>query len=323
VDNVKNNKGKKYIISWNLENMPGLDDKIIVITGANSGTGFECTRIFARAGAYVIMACRSAERAGNAIEVIRSEIPQAKVEFLELDLASLESIRSFAGKIDRRLKRIDILCNNAGVVSMDKEIRRTSDGFEAHFGINHLGHFALTGLLFNKIRESESARIVTVSSRGRDESSPGIDFDDLQQTINYSNIRAYLNSKLANLLFTYELDKRVRAGNLRIKAIASTPGLTKSNLSKAGENLQPLKLPPLAGLFSLLFLQATEKGALSEVYASVGDDINGCDYIGRGGPMARFGKLRKLKLSSHATDPEAAKKLWMISEEMTGVRFLD
>jgi NAD(P)-dependent dehydrogenase (short-subunit alcohol dehydrogenase family) len=316
------NKGGKNSISWKDQNMPRLDGKIIVVTGANSGTGFECTRIFARSGAQVILACRSEERAGQAIEIIRSETPGAKVEFLELDLASLDSIRSFAEKLKGRLKKIDVLCNNAGVGSMDKEIHRTRDGFEAHFGINHLGHFALTGLLFDRIRESPAGRVVTVSSRGRNESSPGIDFDDLQQTAHYSNIRAYLNSKLANLLFTYELDRRIRAHNLRIRAVASTPGPTQSNLLKTGENLEPLKLPGLAGFIIRLFVQPAWKGALSEVYASIGEDVNGCDYIGRGGPIARFGKLRKLKPSSHATDPLAAKKLWEISEEMTGVKFL-
>jgi NAD(P)-dependent dehydrogenase (short-subunit alcohol dehydrogenase family) len=312
--NVSNGLGRARAT---LEFLPDLTGKTIVITGANSGLGYECTRVFAGAGAYVVMGCRSAQRADEAIRRIHAEIPKAEVEFLELDLASLASIRAFADQALKHLRRINILCNNAADNAFRPKISRTRDGFEAHFGINHLGHFALTGLLFDKIQASTPARIVTVTARGRHESAPGINFDDLQCTQHYSAMRAYINSKLANLLFTYELNRRLHTYGIDIKAVSCTPGPTHTNLLKR----QPLWVK----LFFRPFSQSPINGALSEIYAAVGEDIDGGDYIGRGGNtlMMRFHRLRKLKPSTHACDPEVSNRLWTISEEMTGVRFLD
>ena len=298
-----------------LDFMPDLHGKTIVIKGANSGIGYECAGFFAHAGARIVMACRNAAKANEAIKKIRAKIPEALVEFWELDLGSLVSIRAFADQVATRLERIDILCNNAGVFSSDKRIRKTQDGFELHFGINHLGHFALTGLLLNKMKASVSERIVTVSSMGRDESKPGIDFADLQCIRSYSPLRAYSNSKLANLFFSFELDRRIRTNGFGVKAIACTPGLTYSNLGRAN-------VPRLVKMLTRLPVQSTAQGALSEVHAAIGEDIDGGDYIGRGGFMARFGKIAKLNPSSMACDPEAAKRLWAASEEMTEVKFL-
>ncbi len=300
-----------------------LDGKTVVISGANSGIGFEAARIFAGAGARVVMGCRNAERAHEAVKRIRARNVKAVVGFIELDLASLASIRAFANQVSKGCERIDILCNNAGVFSFERGIYRTRDGFESHFGINHLGHFALTGLLFGKINASTPARIVTVSSMGRSESAAGIDFDDLQCARNYSSFRAYANSKLANLLFTYDLDRRLRARGFQVKAVACTPGLTKSNLAKTGADLTRSLGSWWKRLFYYWFVQSGAKGAQSEIYAAVGDDIDGGDYIGRSGFMASFGRLTKLELSTKACNPEAAKRLWEISEELTGVRFLD
>src|SRR5581483_7315643 len=190
--NITESKTYTNQVPWTLDQMPRLDGKTIVVTGANSGLGFEATRVFARAGAHVVLACRNREKTERAIENILAETPQASVEFLELDLADLTSVRSFAKDASERLSRIDVLCNNAGVMTIPyRKYSQTRDGFEMHFGINHLGHFALTGLLFEKIVASTPARIVTVSSGAH--MMGEIHFDDLQGMRN-----AYGNSKLAN-----------------------------------------------------------------------------------------------------------------------------
>jgi NAD(P)-dependent dehydrogenase (short-subunit alcohol dehydrogenase family) len=304
---------------WTLDQMPRLDGKTIVVTGANSGLGFEATRVFVRAGAHVVLACRNREKTEEAIGRILAETPKASVEFIELDLASLASVRSFAKEVSERLSRIDVLCNNAGVMTIPyKNYSRTSDGFEMHFGINHLGHFALTGLLFEKIATSTPARIVTVSSSAH--MMGEIRFDDLQGTRNYGN--AYGNSKLANLLFTYEMDRRLRARGLDVKAVACHPGFANSNLFYTGPAMAQSRLAwwmkPLVAT-----AQPAAMGALPEIYAAVGEDVQGDDYTGPSGFMGSRGLPKKVQSNARSHDIEVAKRLWTVSEELTGVHFLD
>lgn len=304
---------------WTLDQMPRLDGKTIVITGANSGLGFEATRVFAQAGAHIVLACRNREKTERAIEGILAETSQASVEFLELDLASLASIRAFAREASERLPPIDILCNNAGVMTIPyRKYSQTRDGFEMHFGINHLGHFALTGLLFEKIAASTSARIVTVSSGAH--MMGEIRFDDIQGTRNYSN--AYGNSKLANLLFTYEMDRRLRARGLDMKAVACHPGFANSNLFYTGPEMAQSRL---AWWMRLLVptAQSAAMGALPEIYAAVGEDIESGDYTGPSGFMESRGLPKKVQSNARSHNIEVARRLWNVSEELTGVHFLD
>lgn len=304
---------------WSLESLPRLDGKTMVITGANSGIGFEAARIFAGAGARIVLACRSAKKATEAMDAIRSETPRAAVEFMELDLASLASIRAFAKEASGRLERIDVLCNNAGVMTIPySKYSKTSDGFEMHLGINHLGHFALTGLLFATIAASAPARVVTVSS-GAHRMGAEIRFDDLQGVHSYRN--AYGNSKLANLLFTYELDRRLRDRGLDVKALACHPGAASTNLIETGPQMAQSK-PAWWLRLAMAPAQSAKMGALPEVYAAVGEDIQGGDFIGPSGFMESRGLPKKVQSNERSHDREVAKRLWAVSEELTGVQFL-
>jgi NAD(P)-dependent dehydrogenase (short-subunit alcohol dehydrogenase family) len=318
-ENIMNQTESKTVRNqapWTLDQMPRLDGKTIIVTGANSGLGFEATCVFVRAGAHVVLACRNREKTEKAIGRILAETPQASLEFLELDLASLASVRSFAREASERLTRIDILCNNAGVMTIPyKNYSRTRDGFEMHFGINHLGHFALTGLLFEKIVASAPSRIVTVSSGAH--MMGEIHFDDLQSMRN-----AYGNSKLANLLFTYEMDRRLRACGLDVQAVACHPGFASSNLFYTGPEMAQSSL---AWWMKLLVptAQSAEMGALPEIYAAVGEDIQGGDYTGPSGFMGSRGLPKKVQSNARSHDVEIARRLWAVSEELTGVHFLD
>jgi NAD(P)-dependent dehydrogenase (short-subunit alcohol dehydrogenase family) len=304
---------------WTLASLPRLDGKTIVITGGNSGIGFEAARIFAGAGARIVLACRSTHKAEVAMSAIRAETPQAAVEFIELDLASLASIRAFAGEASGRLPRIDVLCNNAGVMTIPyRKQSKTSDGFEMHFGINHLGHFALTGLLFATIAASTPARIVTVSS-GAHRMGAEIRFDNLQGINAYVN--AYGNSKLANLLFTYELDRRLQARGLDIKAVACHPGAVRTNLVETGPQMAQSR-PAWWLRLAMAPAQSAKMGALPEIYAAVGEDIQGGDFIGPSGFAESRGLPKKVQSSERSHDLEVAQRLWAVSEELTGVQFL-
>lgn len=305
---------------WTLEQMPRLDGKTFVVTGANSGIGFEAARMFALAGAHVVLACRTAQKAETAIARICTEKPNAAVEWMELDLASLASIRAFARSASR-LKRIDVLCNNAGVMAIPyKNYMQTSDGFEMHFGINHLGHFALTGLLFDKIAASTPARIVTVSSDGHKMGNLRLDFDDLQMIRDHHN--AYSVSKLANILFTYEMDRRLRARGLDVKAVVCHPGVAQSNLISTGPEMANSK-PAWWLKLAYLPAQPAAMGALPTIYAAVGSDTESGDYIGPSGPMGSRGLPAKAQSSLLSHDLKIAQRLWSASEELTGVSFLD
>lgn len=314
---MKNVNSKKKAGPWSLEYLPRLDGKIIVITGANSGIGFESARIFAGAGAHVVMACRNAEKANEAIKLIHKEIPKASVEFMSLDLGSLASVRNFAKAACENLPKINVLCNNAGVMTVPyKNYTKTEDDFEMHFGINHLGHFALTGMLFEKLMESQSSRIVTVSSGAHKIGDTALRFDDEQ------GLNGYGRSKLANLLFTYELDRRFKARGLNMKAVACHPGATKSNLLNAGPQMSNSR-PALWLRLIYLGVQSTKMGALTEIYAAVGEDIKSGDFIGPSGFLESRGLPKKVESSLQSHDPEMAMKLWTLSEKLTGVQFLD
>ena len=296
--------------NWAAENIPDLTGKVVIVTGANSGIGYEMVRALIRKRATVILACRNKDRGQAAERQIAQGYPGAKTELGLLDLSSLASVRRFAGEFTRRYDRLDILINNAGI--MRTPFGKTADGFELQFGVNHLGHFALTGLLLDLIIRTPQARVVTVSSWGHRFGK--IDFDNLNADKGYDAGAAYGQSKLANLLFTYELHRRFRGAGVDAIAAAAHPGWT------AGTNLavhwrMVRLLNPFIG-------QKPSMGALPALYAATAPDVQGGDYYGPGGWQELRGYPTKVRSSDRSYDPAVAAKLWTISEELTGVRYL-
>ncbi len=303
---------------WTAESMPDLTGKIIVVTGGNSGIGFEASRELARRGAQVVLACRDAKKAESAAAAIRTEAPGASVTVMALDLASLESVRAFAAAFEKAHDRLDVLCNNAGVMALP--YRKTADGFEMQFGTNHLGHFALTGLLSERLNATPGARVVTVSSGahriGR------IRFDDLQWERGYRKWLAYGQSKLANLLFAYELQRRIEAAGASFISTACHPGYAATNLQAAGPRMEGSSfMESMTALGNRLFAQSAAMGALPTLYAATAPDVRGGDYIGPDGLGETWGYPKKVSSNARSQDREVAARLWTRSEELTGVRF--
>lgn len=307
--------------AWTLDQTPSLVGKTIVITGANSGLGFEAARVFARAGAQVVLACRSLERARQAAARIQSESPRACLVCLPLDLSRLDSIRAFASTAKQQLERIDVLCNNAGAMQLPfQSTERTADGFEMQFGVNHLGHFALTGLLLDKLAASAAAsapaRVVTVSSMAH-RLAGAIRYDGHYR---FPYTYGYGASKLANLLFAFELDRRLRQRFPGVISVACHPGFASSNLFTNSPEKHHAEAWWMTGLLRLA--QPVAQGALPMVYAAVGADIQGGDFTGPGGFFETRGLPRKVHASAQARDPREAQRLWRASEEWTGVFYL-
>jgi NAD(P)-dependent dehydrogenase (short-subunit alcohol dehydrogenase family) len=294
--------------SWTAENIPDLTGRVAMVTGANSGIGFETARALARRDATVILACRNPPRGDAAVRRIDQEYPEAKAELVELDLADLASVRRFADEFASDYERLDILVNNAGI--MRTPFGQTADGFELQFGTNHLGHFALTGLLLNRLIRTPRARVVTVSSGGHRFGE--IDFDNLNGEKKYDRGGAYGQSKLANLLFTYELQRKFESAGVDTIAVAAHPGWTVTNLQVHWPMLRVLN--PFIG-------QKPEMGALPTLYAATAPDVRGGDYYGPGGWLELRGSPTKVQSSDRSHDKAVAAKLWGVSEALTGVRY--
>jgi NAD(P)-dependent dehydrogenase (short-subunit alcohol dehydrogenase family) len=302
--------------AWTAKDLPGLSGKLIVVTGGNSGIGFHAAREFARTGASVVLACRSIEKARTAAAEIIAAHPQALVDVMELDLASLESVRNFARRFGAKHRNLHVLCNNAGVMALP--YRRTADGFEMQFGTNHLGHFALTGLLLETLLRTEGARVVTVSSSAH--RMGRINFDDLQSQRFYSEWLAYGQSKLANLLFTFELQRRAERAGVSLISVACHPGYAATNLQAVGPRMQGFWMMEMAmGFANLLFAQSAAMGALPLLYAAAAPDVTGGDYIGPDGLGEFRGYPTKVSCSAAARDPTAAQRLWDLSEQLSGL----
>jgi NAD(P)-dependent dehydrogenase (short-subunit alcohol dehydrogenase family) len=301
---------------WTTADIPDLTGKVIVITGANSGIGFEATREFARKGAHTILACRNLEKGQIALDQIKAEIPDASAEIMQLDLASLESVRQFVKDFKAKYDRLDILLNNAGIMMVP--YGKTEDGFERQFGTNHLGHFALTGLLIDLLSKTADARVVNVSSNGHRFGK--MDFDDLMYEDNkYSSIGAYARSKLANLLFTYELQRRLEAQDLDVIAVAAHPGNSDTNLGTHLQEHPAYKImQPIFGRMG----QSAAMGALPSIRAAVDLDVAGSEYFGPSGTMETQGYPILVPSNKASQNQADAQKLWEISEELTGVRYL-
>lgn len=304
--------------SWSVECIPDLSGKTILVTGGNSGIGYEAARQFAGHGAHVVLACRDARNGHAAVTAITSEHPRASVEAMELDLASLASVRAFAEAYQIRHQRLDVLCNNAGVMALP--YCQTADGFEMQFGANHLGHFALTGLLLARFLGTAGARVVTVSSGmhriGR------IRFEDLQWTRGYRKWAAYGHSKLANLLFAYELQRRLDGARAAAISVACHPGFAATNLQVAGPRMAGASvMAALTGFVTQLVAQPAALGALPTLYAATAPKVGGGDYIGPDGIGEMRGSPTKVQSSARSQDREVAGRLWEISEQLTGVRY--
>ena len=285
-----------------------------VVTGANSGLGLVTARELARKGAHTVLACRNRTKGEDARREIETQAPIAEVEVAELDLASLESVRAFAAWLRSEHGRIDLLINNAGVMATPR--RRTADGFELHFGTNHLGHFALTGLVIDMLEGRDDARVVTLSSGahrfGR------IAFDNLAGDSRYFRWRAYGQSKLANLLFALELDRRLRAAGSKTKSLAAHPGWAATNLQHSG----PTRLDELLiAVPNKLVAQSDEMGALPTLYAATEPGLEGGTYVGPDGVAEQRGHPKRVSPNAAARDEAVARRLWEVSEQMTGVRF--
>lgn len=294
--------------SWTEQDIPEQNGRVAIVTGGNTGLGFETARMLAEHGAAVILAVRDVEKGRQAASRIAGD-----VTVQALDLTSLASIRSAAADIRAAHARIDLLINNAGVMYTPK--RNTADGFELQFGTNHLGHFALTGLLLDRILPVPGSRVVTVSSTGH-RIQAAIHFDDLQWERSYSRAGAYGQSKLANLMFTYELQRRLASlGNTN--AVAAHPGISNTELIR---NL-PAGFRGLVGSIAPLITQKAAMGALPTLRAATDPAVLGGQYYGPGGWGEGRGFPRLVTSSTQSYDQAIQQRLWTVSEKLTGVTF--
>ena len=301
--------------TWTPADIPDLSGRIAVVTGANSGLGFETTLALAEHGATVIMACRDDRRCGAAAERIRLSVPSARVEPMALDLADLDSAHAFAETFRSGHDRLDILVNNAGIMAPPHRLE-SRQGFELQFGVNHLGHFAVTGLLLPCLGATPGSRIVTVSSLAHE--SGLIDFDDLQRERGYTSYGAYSQTKLANVLFMRELDRRLRRAGAAPISVGAHPGLSSTNLQAAGPFLGGKPLMSWLVLGGIRFVgQSAARGAEPQLYAATAPGVQGGDYFG---PSWRIrGHAAPANVAPQALDDVTAERLWDVSTQLTGV----
>jgi NAD(P)-dependent dehydrogenase (short-subunit alcohol dehydrogenase family) len=305
----------KIWAGWTASDIPDLTGRRAVVTGASSGLGLETATVLAAHGAQVLLAARDAGKGDDAVRRVRAQVPGASVQRGSLDLADLASVRAFADRVGDR--PLDLLVNNAGVMAVPP--RHTADGFELQMGTNHLGHFALTGLLLPALLACPVARVVTVSSYLHWFGS--LDFGDLMSERSYDPWRAYASSKLANLLFVRELDRRARDAGVDLVSVGAHPGYARTNLVAAG----PATGRPLTGavlrLGTALVGQSARAGALPQLRAATDPEARGGEYFGPRGPAEQRGLPKRVRCSANARDDRAASLLWVESERLTGVVF--
>ena len=298
---------------WTETDVPNQTGRTAVITGANSGIGFEAARVLAARGASVVLAVRDLDKGKAAASRISAAAPSADVTVQHLDLSSLNSVRNAAQQLRASHDRIDILINNAGVMNTPRNI--TVDGFELQFGTNHLGHFALTGLLLDRMLTVAGSRVVTMSSSAH-RVRASIHFEDLQWEHRYSRIGAYGQSKLANLMFTYELQRRLE-GRASTIAVAAHPGASNTELARNS----PALLRTVTWLLGRLAGQSAAMGALPTLRAGTDTAVRGGQYYGPGGFQEFRGYPKLVKSSAQSHDAELQRRLWTVSQELTGVTF--
>ena len=303
-------------MKWTTDEMPDLKGKVMVVTGGNSGIGFESVKAFARKGAEVVLASRSTEKGELAKKEILQTVSEGNIQVMQLELDDLESVKSFAAEFRKHYQRLDVLLNNAGI--MMSPYFKTKDGFEGQFGTNHLGHFALTGLLMETLMKTKGSRIVNVSSGAHKRGE--MDFENLQfeDGREYSPMKAYGRSKLANLLFTYELQRKLESAQRQTIAVAAHPGVARTNLGRYMEGKMMYKL--LYPVFKWIS-QDQAMGALPQIRASVDPNVKGGEYYGPDGrsEMKGFPVLVQSNEASHNLGD--ATRLWEVSEKLTGVKF--
>lgn len=297
---------------WSTDRIADQTGRTAVVTGANSGLGLVSGRELARAGATVVLACRNVQKGNAALAEIGAAVPGARLQVAELDLSSLESVRRFAGALEGG--ELALLINNAGIMMTPQQ--KTADGFELQFGTNHLGHFALTGLLLERLGRAQDARVVTLSSL--EHKAGHIHFDDLQLEHGYAPRKAYRQSKLANASFGLELDRRLRAAGSPVKSVLAHPGYSATNLQSTGPTGA---MKALMAVSNRVVAQSAEQGALPTLYAATAPDVEGGEYYGPDGFQELRGRPTRVKVIAEGSDPAVGRKLWEVSEELTGVRY--
>ncbi len=298
---------------WTTTNIPDMQGKTVIVTGANSGIGYEAARALVAKNATVIMACRSLDKGEAALKKILAETPEAEtseadLKLMPLDLADISSVRQFAQEFHSHHNKLDILVNNAGVMAVPYQ--KTVDGFEMQFGVNHLGHFALTGLLLDLLKDNERSRVVTISSYAH--RYGWISFNDLNGERFHYRWIAYCQSKLANLLFAYELQRRLSKSGAKTVSLGAHPGWTSTELQRHASMFRFLN--PVIG-------QTPDMGALPTLYAATAENIQGGEYIGPDGFLGQRGYPHKINPSRQSRNERIGKRLWEVSEELTGVRY--
>jgi NAD(P)-dependent dehydrogenase (short-subunit alcohol dehydrogenase family) len=295
--------------SFTANDVPEQTGKTVFITGANTGIGYQTAKVLAARGARVLIGCRSKDKAENACKQIRADHPEAELQPVSLDLGDLASVKKAAKRVAQE-PRLDLLINNAGIMIPPYELTR--DGFESQFGVNHLGHFALTGLLLDKLRETPSARVVTVSSIAHRQGR--ILFDDINAENGYNAMVRYAQSKLANLCFAYELQRRLVAAGDDTLSVAAHPGIADTELARYIPRAMMLFYPLFRPLFN-----TSAQGAWPTLFAATGESVRGGDYYGPGRLRETSGPAVKVASSRRSQDTDLARKLWDLSIEMTGV----
>lgn len=297
---------------WTAADVPDQSGRVAIVTGANSGLGFDTASVLADKGAHVVLAVRNLDKGNEAADRIRSKSPNGVVSLQELDLTSLDSVRKAADELRAAHPRIDLLINNAGVMYVPTR-ETTKDGFEMQFGTNHLGHFALTGLLLDNITPVDGSRVVTVSSVGH-RLMARIHFDDPQLERKYNRVEAYGQSKLANLLFTYELQRRLAHKGAPTVALAAHPGFSDTELMR--------HLPGFIPSFAWRpFTQPADMGALPTLRAAADPAAQGGQYYGPDGLGETRGHPKVVVSSAQSHDEDVQRRLWTLSEELTGVTY--
>ncbi|MGP3977703.1 oxidoreductase [Streptomyces sp. 8N114] len=301
---------------WTIEQIPDQTGRIFVVTGANSGLGLATTRALARRGGHVVLAVRDEEKGRQAVAEITAGQPDARLEVRHLDLADLDSVRAFVDRLGTDHPRLDVLVNNAGVMAPPRSL--SAQGHELQFACNHLGHFALTGLLLDPLTAGRDPRVVTVSSVNHRKAR--LDFDDLDGEHRYSPMGSYNRSKLANAVFGRELHRRLTAAGSPVRSVLAHPGYTATNLQwGTPTGLWRLLLGRIG---NPLLAQTPARGALPQLYAATEPSVAGGQFIGPDGPAELRGAPTRARLSAAADDAETGRRLWEVSEQLTDVRFV-
>ena len=312
-----NQFGKK---GWTPERLGNLSGKTYLITGANTGAGFEASKILLSKGAEVVMLNRNETKSAKAISDLKAELgANTKVSFIKMDLAELASVRNAAAEVIKKASKIDALMCNAAIAQVPTQ-KFTKDGFESQLGVNHYGHFLLCGLLYNRIEES-NGRIVVVGSEGYKMGIKTIQFDDMNWDKNYNPMNTYCHSKLAQMMFAYELQDRIKSANKHVKVYVCHPGASATSLIKTSGGLRDRIIFGLMSMTPLV--QSAEKGAYPEVMCATEEEekLNQKAYYGPTGRMQWTGPVGECKLELHAQDKAIATKLWAVSEKETGFKW--